>query len=175
MSFADYMRRVSNTQRSNTDDLETRRYKDVMDLFFNSRINTIGLRSIIHVEAKKGYLSAVIFQYDYYEYFSIDDNNVFTYYPTFTKGTGRILYRIHNIIQEPYFIELMNKFICQHLGMLYDVVRLKHMGKTKNGIEVFWGSPNDSNISEKWFNKMMETMVTTTVEPKRILPKTPVF
>lgn len=161
-SFAERMRELSNAHRSNfigNDDTTLRYKKAAIDIFFNTIMEASRIQDIIQREAMHGHLSAIIYEYDYYDYFYIDDRNQLKFILNFTPGLGYQLYKIHTTLQDPYFKGLMDSFIGENMGMVYDYTRMTYVSKLRNGIEVCWGTIEDSRISKRWFDKLINKII----------------
>lgn len=172
MSFGERMRQISNIKKreigSLDESLEDRFHKQNIKRFFETYIKNPS-KAIIEEDAHKGYVVSVIFKYLYYDYFYFTARDELVFTPTFIRD-GKHLYRIHTVIREPYFISLMDSFFKNELGMLYDYTRLLHINKLQNGIEVFWGAPEDVDPSSKWFTKRMDQMMTLPPPPPTSVP-----
>ena len=161
-SFAERMRELSNAHRSNfigNDDTTLRYKKAAIDIFFNTIMEASRIQDIIQREAMHGHLSAIIYEYDYYDYFYIDDRNQLKFISNFTPGLGYQLYKIHTTLQDPYFKGLMDSFIGENMGMVYDYTRMTYVSKLRNGIEVCWGTIEDTRISKRWFDKLINKII----------------
>lgn len=166
MSYAEKMRELSKQNRplqTIDEDIETRKRKSDIRYFFKTFIKGPS-KKLVEKEAMKGYTTAVIYEYQYYDYFYIDKDDKFNFIPSFKNNPGHYLYRIFTVINDSYFIGLMDDYFKKELGMMYNCSRLPHNGKTANGIEVFWGDLRDMNIPQKWFNIMMNNLVDSAQE-----------
>lgn len=165
MSFAEEMRVLTNMNKSSKnmhmssiDTLAERKRKSDIRFFFNTYVK-MNAKELMKTEAEKGFSNALLFLYDYYDYFYITPHDEFVFLPGFSSNTGHFLYRIYAVIRDPYFISLMDEYFVNELGVIYDYTRLINVSSAKNGIEVFWGSISDPNISEKWFKKLTEKFI----------------
>lgn len=139
-TFADRMRKLTVTARG--DSTTFRDFKDAADIktFFEKEVSS-GAMDKMEKRAVKGYFNANIMEYDFLEYFYVTTDGEVKRTPTFEKLPGVFMHRIHKVVHDDAFQDMLKKFVTETMGG--DMrVSCWYPGRNRiNVVTVNWGSP----------------------------------
>jgi len=119
-------------------------YKTFFDRFIKNPANPK-----IEKRAEEGYTTAVIFEYKRNEYFYINYSGKIHFTENFDSNKKVHYYKIHNVVRSQEFIELMDNYFVNKLGIFHDY----HIMNTNETvyIEVCWADPKrETDMTNRW-------------------------